>query len=71
MLSAPPSFMFEFFTPKDIQRDLPTSDFLQLPETNTLVCGNSHVSFRGSTLRDMSSDTTKFAQNSTPSNSKI
>ena len=39
-----PSFMVEFFKPKDIQYDLRTNNLLQLPKTNTLVYANNSLS---------------------------
>ena len=59
--AACPSFMSEFFTPKDIQYDLRTNNLLQLPKTNTLVYGNNSLSFRGSILWNTLPDTIKTA----------
>ena len=61
--AACPSFMPEFFTPKDIQYDLRTNNLLQLPKTNTLAYGNNSLSFKGSILWNTLPDTIKAAQN--------
>ena len=61
--AACPSFMSEFFTPKDIQYDLRTNNLLQLPKTNTLVYGNNSLSFRGSISWNTLPNTIKAAQN--------
>ena len=61
--AACPSFMSQFFTPKDIQYDLRTNILLQLPGTNTLVYGNNSLSFRGTILWNTLPGTIKAAQN--------
>ena len=61
--AACPSFMSEFFIPKDIQYDLRTNNLLQLPKTNSLAYRNSSLSFRGSILWNTLPDTIKAAQN--------
>ena len=58
-----PSFMLEFFKPKDANYKLRINNLLQLPKTNTLVYGNNSLSFRGSILWNTLSDTIKIAQN--------
>ena len=58
-----PSFMLEFFKPKDANYHLRTNNLLQLPKTNTLVHGNNSLSFRGSILWNTLSDIIKIAQN--------
>ena len=58
-----PSFMLEFFKPKDANYNLRTNNLLQLPKTNTLVYGNNSLSFRGSILWNTLSDIIKIAQN--------
>ncbi len=61
-----PSFLFEFFIPKDIPYNLRTNNLLQLPKTNTFVYGNNSLSYRGSILWNTLSDTTKVAPTSKP-----
>ena len=61
--AACPSFMSEFFIPKDIQYDLRTNNLLQLPKNNTVAYGNNSLSFRGSILWNTLPDTIKAAQN--------